>query len=75
LYLKANSLSAKLRAAIPAELTARHVFEGLDEAINSERRDEWTAQERSAMEQRVRDPTAMDIFQMRGRKGEKIQNR
>ncbi|KAI6153270.1 hypothetical protein BKA82DRAFT_4011589 [Pisolithus tinctorius] len=60
----ADSLSRKLKAARAAAPLARQAYIKLDEALNAEQQDSWRMQEICALQDRVTDPSAMDIFEV-----------
>ncbi|KIO07966.1 hypothetical protein M404DRAFT_115357, partial [Pisolithus tinctorius Marx 270] len=60
----ADSLSQKLKAARAAAPLARQAYIKLDEALTAEQRDSWRTQEIRALQDRVTDPSAMDIFEV-----------
>ncbi|KAI6156685.1 hypothetical protein BKA82DRAFT_4345750 [Pisolithus tinctorius] len=59
-----DSLSQKLKAARAAAPLARQAYIKLDEALTAEQRDSWRTQEIRALQDRVTDPSAMDIFEV-----------
>ncbi|KAI6138394.1 hypothetical protein BKA82DRAFT_4366513 [Pisolithus tinctorius] len=60
----ADSLSRKLKAARAAAPLARQAYIKLDEALTAEQQDSWRMQEIRALQDRVDDPSAMDIFEV-----------
>lgn len=41
------------------------VFEELDASLNVEHRAQWTEMERNALQRRIADPSAMDVFDVK----------
>ncbi|KIO12125.1 hypothetical protein M404DRAFT_41553, partial [Pisolithus tinctorius Marx 270] len=64
-----DSLSWKLKAARAAVPLVRQAYVKLDEALTAEQRDSWRMQEIHALQDRITDPSAMDIFEVQLRVG------
>lgn len=64
-----NALARKLRLARGSSASATAAFNDLDAGIPEEHRRKWLLQEQQAQETRIRNPSAMDIFDVQLEKG------
>jgi hypothetical protein len=64
-----QSLTRKLRVAKRSAAAAAVAFHDLDSSVPAEERQKWEMQEETAQMERVTNPSAMDIFDVRGDKG------
>ena len=69
LSLLANTLHSKLINARTAFADAQTAFDRLHAAVPDAQRRSWADQEQRALEDRVGDPSAMDIFLTKVNKG------
>lgn len=65
----ARSLARKLKAARKSSVSARATFHDLDGGVADTQRQQWLVEEQRALQSRLGDPSAMDIFEVRLDKG------
>ncbi|KIO00046.1 hypothetical protein M404DRAFT_29874 [Pisolithus tinctorius Marx 270] len=63
-----DSLSRKLAAAQVAADLAMQAFQMLDEGVSASQRHSWRNQEETAFNDRIRDASAMDVFEVQMKK-------
>ncbi|KAF8449492.1 hypothetical protein L210DRAFT_3389489, partial [Boletus edulis BED1] len=66
------SLTRKLCKARESATLTVSVFNDLDATVSSEKRQQWESEERKAQEQRLTEPSAMDILEVQLQKGESL---
>lgn len=62
-------LATKFENARTSLKSASAAFNNLDSGISMECKEKWLNEEKTALNQRVAEPSAMDIFQMQTNKG------
>ena len=62
-------LARKMKDARNALSSAKVAFDKLDDAMLKEYKETWLEEERRALNQRVSDPSVMDMFQVKTNKG------
>ena len=62
-------LARKMKDAQNALSSAEAVFDKLDDAVPKEYKETWLEEERRALNQRVSDPSVMDMYQVKINKG------
>ena len=62
-------LAGKMKNAWNALSSAEAAFDKLDNAVPKEYKETWLVEERRVLNQRVSDPSVMDMFQVKTNKG------